>query len=92
MRPWVWPACMQAPRSRRNFRLSRTTCLTLVQTCAALTEARNGLRVVRLVAGDPFSDDAVVKETLAVAKTVVPFDVVQSSARGAPRRLPPRLQ
>lgn len=49
---------------------------------AALTEARNGLRVVRLVAGDPFSDDAVVKETLAVAKTVVPFDVVPGISLG----------
>ena len=41
-----------------------------------LAEARNGRAVVRLVAGDPFADDAVVKETLAVAKTVVPFEVV----------------
>jgi uroporphyrinogen III methyltransferase/synthase len=41
-----------------------------------LAEARNGLHVVRVVAGDPFTDDAAVKEALAVAKTVVPFDVV----------------
>lgn len=41
-----------------------------------LNEARNGRHVVRLVAGDPFTDDAVVKETLAVARTSVPFDVV----------------
>jgi uroporphyrinogen III methyltransferase/synthase len=40
------------------------------------TEARNGLRVVRVVAGDPFAHDGVVKEALAVGKTVVPFDVV----------------
>jgi uroporphyrinogen III methyltransferase/synthase len=43
---------------------------------AMLTEARNGHPVVRLVAGDPFADDAVVKEALAIAKTVIPFDVV----------------
>ncbi|MEO6886509.1 MAG: uroporphyrinogen-III synthase [Jatrophihabitantaceae bacterium] len=43
---------------------------------ALLAEARNGLSVVRLVAGDPMADDAAVKEALAVAKTVVAFDVV----------------
>jgi uroporphyrinogen III methyltransferase/synthase len=50
---------------------------------AALTEARAGHSVVRLVAGDPFSDDDVVKEALAVAKTVVPFDVVPGISLGA---------
>jgi uroporphyrinogen III methyltransferase / synthase len=43
---------------------------------AMLADARNGHTVVRLVAGDPFTDDDAVKEALAVAKTVVPFDVV----------------
>jgi uroporphyrinogen III methyltransferase/synthase len=43
---------------------------------ALLAEARSGRTVVRLVSGDPFSCDAVVKETLAVARTTVPFDVV----------------
>jgi uroporphyrinogen III methyltransferase/synthase len=43
---------------------------------AMLVEARAGHAVVRLVTGDPFVDDDVVKEALAVAKTVVPFDVV----------------
>ena len=42
----------------------------------ALTEARNGVEVVRLVAGDPFADEAIVKEALAVAKTSVPLVVV----------------
>ena len=41
-----------------------------------LAEARSGLSVVRLVAGDPLADEAVAKEALAVARTVVPFDVV----------------
>jgi uroporphyrinogen III methyltransferase/synthase len=41
-----------------------------------LTEARAGHGVVRLVAGDPLTDDAAVKEALAIAKTVVPLDVV----------------
>jgi uroporphyrinogen III methyltransferase/synthase len=50
---------------------------------ATLTEARAGHSVVRLVAGDPFADDDVVKEALAVAKTVVPFDVVPGIALGA---------
>ncbi len=43
---------------------------------ALLAEARSGRTVVRLVSGDPFTCDAVVKETLAVARTAVPFDVV----------------
>jgi uroporphyrinogen III methyltransferase/synthase len=38
--------------------------------------------VTRLVVGDPFADDDVVKEALAVAKTVVPFDVVPGIALG----------
>ncbi|MBA2390770.1 MAG: uroporphyrinogen-III synthase, partial [Geodermatophilaceae bacterium] len=41
-----------------------------------LAEARSGRTVVRLVSGDPFTSDAVVKETLTVARTSVPFDVV----------------
>jgi uroporphyrinogen III methyltransferase / synthase len=43
---------------------------------AMLADARNGQSIVRLVTGDPFSDDGAVKEALAVAKTVVPFEVV----------------
>src|SRR4051794_4865041 len=41
-----------------------------------LADARGGRSVVRVVTGDPFSNDDAVKEALAVAKTVVPFDVV----------------
>jgi uroporphyrinogen III methyltransferase/synthase len=47
---------------------------------ALLADARAGRRVVRLVAADPFTDDAVIKETLAVAKTVVPYEVVPGVA------------
>jgi uroporphyrinogen III methyltransferase/synthase len=43
---------------------------------AMLADARNGHSVVRIVCGDPFADDDAVKEALAVAKTVVPFDVI----------------
>jgi uroporphyrinogen III methyltransferase/synthase len=43
---------------------------------AMLADARNGASVVRLVCGDPLSEDAVVKELLAVSKTVVPFEIV----------------
>jgi uroporphyrinogen III methyltransferase/synthase len=43
---------------------------------ALVAEARAGHQVVRLVAGDPLSADAVVREAAAVAKTAVPFDVV----------------
>jgi uroporphyrinogen III methyltransferase/synthase len=47
-----------------------------------LAEARTGQHVVRIVCGDPFADDAAVKEALAVAKTVVPFSVVPGIALG----------
>jgi len=50
---------------------------------AVLAEARSGVWVVRLVAGDPFADDGAVKEVLAVAKTVIPFEVVPGIALGA---------
>jgi uroporphyrinogen III methyltransferase/synthase len=50
---------------------------------AVLAEARAGLSVVRLVGGDPLADDGAVKEALAVAKTVVPFDVVPGVPLGA---------
>ncbi|HEY7047760.1 MAG TPA: uroporphyrinogen-III synthase [Jatrophihabitantaceae bacterium] len=50
---------------------------------AALAEARSGAHVVRLVAGDVFTDDGAIKEALAVAKTVVPWDVVPGLSVGS---------
>jgi uroporphyrinogen III methyltransferase/synthase len=47
---------------------------------AAVAAAKKGVTVVRLVAGDPFTSDAVVKEVLAVGRTSVPFDVVPGVA------------
>src|SRR5690606_15688992 len=47
---------------------------------AAVAGAKNGAVVVRLVAGDPYASDAVVKEVLAVGRTSVPFDVVPGVA------------
>jgi uroporphyrinogen III methyltransferase/synthase len=41
-----------------------------------LSAARSGSTVLRLVSGDPFSADGVVKEAQAVARTAVPFEVV----------------
>jgi uroporphyrinogen III methyltransferase / synthase len=49
---------------------------------ALVAEARSGLHVVRLVSGAPFADDAVVKESLAVARTAVPFEVVPGVPAG----------
>ncbi|MGY1738043.1 uroporphyrinogen-III synthase [Geodermatophilus sp. SYSU D00684] len=46
----------------------------------AVAAAKTGDVVVRLVAGDPFTSDAVVKEVLAVGRTSVPFDVVPGVA------------
>jgi len=47
---------------------------------AAVAAAKSGSVVVRLVAGDPYTSDAVVKEVLAVGRTSVPFDVVPGVA------------
>ncbi|GAA3155851.1 bifunctional uroporphyrinogen-III C-methyltransferase/uroporphyrinogen-III synthase [Blastococcus jejuensis] len=47
---------------------------------AAVTAAKSGTVVVRLVAGDPYTSDAAVKEVLAVGRTSVPFDVVPGVA------------
>jgi uroporphyrinogen III methyltransferase/synthase len=40
------------------------------------TEARTGVDVVRLVAGDPLSVDAVITEVTALAKTHLNFEIV----------------
>jgi uroporphyrinogen III methyltransferase/synthase len=47
-----------------------------------LSGARSGLGVVRLVAGDPFTSDGVVKEAQAVARTAVPFEVIPGVTLG----------
>src|SRR5215213_11693634 len=47
---------------------------------AAVATAKSGAVVVRLVAGDPYTSDHVVKEVLAVGRTSVPFDVVPGVA------------
>ncbi|SFK34354.1 uroporphyrinogen-III synthase [Geodermatophilus ruber] len=47
---------------------------------AAVAAAKHGDTVVRLVAGDPFTSDAAVKEVLAVGRTSVGFDVVPGVA------------
>ena len=39
-------------------------------------EAKNGVDVVRLVAGDPLSVDSVITEVNAVARTSLPFEIV----------------
>ncbi|MBN1094068.1 uroporphyrinogen-III synthase [Blastococcus sp. TML/M2B] len=46
----------------------------------AVTAAKGGAVVVRLVAGDPYTDDAAVKEVLAVGRTSIGFDVVPGVA------------
>jgi uroporphyrinogen III methyltransferase / synthase len=46
----------------------------VAKTLAA--EARTGVDVVRLVAGDPLSDDAVITEVMALAKTHLNFEIV----------------
>ncbi|HEX5543230.1 MAG TPA: uroporphyrinogen-III synthase [Micromonospora sp.] len=41
-----------------------------------LSAARSGQVAVRLVAGDPFGQESLVKEVQAVARTAVPFEVI----------------
>ncbi len=43
---------------------------------AALTEAKNGSLVARVVGGDPFGSDVITKDVLAAAKSVVPYEIV----------------
>lgn len=43
---------------------------------ALVAEAKTGVNVVRVVAGDPMSSDAVLAEVTAVARTSVPFEVL----------------
>jgi uroporphyrinogen III methyltransferase/synthase len=50
---------------------------------ALLADARSGCKVVRLVCGDPFAAEAAVKEAMAVAKTVVPFEVIPGVTQAA---------
>ncbi len=47
-----------------------------------LADARNGLTAARLVTGDVFAHESAVKETLAVAKTVVPLEIVPGVPTG----------
>ncbi len=47
-----------------------------------VTEAKAGRDVVRLVAGDPLTSDAVVAEALAVARTSVQFEIVPGLPAG----------
>jgi uroporphyrinogen III methyltransferase / synthase len=46
------------------------------------TEAKTGRSVIRLVAGDPLTADAVVREALAVARSSVVFEVVPGVSPG----------
>ena len=41
-----------------------------------LSAARSGAHTVRLVAGNPYAYDSVIKEIQAVARTAVPFEVI----------------
>jgi uroporphyrinogen III methyltransferase / synthase len=63
-----------------TVRLAESTAAETAK--ALLADARGGESVLRLVCGDPLSDDDVVKEVLAVAKTVVPFSVVPGVTSG----------
>ncbi|HEX2902979.1 MAG TPA: uroporphyrinogen-III synthase [Jatrophihabitans sp.] len=50
---------------------------------ATLAEARAGSLVARVVSGDPFCGDALTREVLAAAKTVLPYEVVPAFTQAA---------
>ncbi len=79
--PDVAPAVTEAVRADRpELELTPATGEPAEVAKAAVAAAKSGGTVVRLVAGDPFTSDAVVKEVLAVGRTSVGFDVVPGVA------------
>jgi uroporphyrinogen III methyltransferase/synthase len=79
--PDVSPAVQDAVRAEHpDLELIPATGEPAEVAKAAVAAAKGGTPVVRLVAGDPYTSDAVVKEVLAVGRTSVPFDVVPGVA------------
>ncbi|MGR6966164.1 uroporphyrinogen-III synthase [Geodermatophilus sp. URMC 61] len=79
--PDVAPAVTEAVRADRpELELTPATGEPAEVAKAAVAAAKSGGTVVRLVAGDPFTCDDVVKEVLAVGRTSVGFDVVPGVA------------
>jgi uroporphyrinogen III methyltransferase/synthase len=79
--PDVSTAVQDAVREQRpDLELAPATGEPAEVARTAVGAAKNGTVVVRLVAGDPYSSDDVVKEVLAVGRTSVPFDVVPGVA------------
>ncbi|MGY1762565.1 uroporphyrinogen-III synthase [Geodermatophilus sp. SYSU D00779] len=79
--PGVAPAVTEAVRADRpELELTPATGEPAEVAKAAVAAAKSGGTVVRLVAGDPFTSDDVVKEVLAVGRTSVGFDVVPGVA------------
>ena len=90
--PDVSPAVQDAVRAEHpDLELIPATGEPAEVAKAAVAAAKGGTPVVRLVAGDPYTSDAVVKEVLAVGRTSVPFDVVPgvATATGVPPGSPP---
>jgi uroporphyrinogen III methyltransferase/synthase len=82
--PGVAPAVTEAVRADRpELELTPATGEPAEVAKAAVAAAKSGGTVVRLVAGDPFTSDDVVKEVLAVGRTSVGFDVVPGVAAAA---------
>ncbi|MGY1683357.1 uroporphyrinogen-III synthase [Geodermatophilus sp. SYSU D01176] len=79
--PDVPPAIAEAVRADRpELELTPAAGEPAEVAKAAVAAAKAGGTVVRLVAGDPFTSDDVVKEVLAVGRTSVGFDVVPGVA------------
>ena len=72
--PDVPPAIVALAGSSTEVRPAVGDPAEVAKTLAA--EACAGHKVVRLVAGDPLSADAVVREAAAVATSAMPFDIV----------------
>ena len=81
--PDVSTAVLEAVRAAHpDLELSTVSGEPAEVAKGAVAAAKGGSAVVRLIAGDPFTSDAVVKEALAVTRTSVAFDVVPGVAIG----------
>src|SRR5919206_3400100 len=79
--PDVPPAIAEAVRADRpELELTPVTGEPAEVAKGAVAAAKSGGTVVRLVAGDPYTNDAAVKEVLAIGRTSVGFDVVPGVA------------
>jgi len=80
---YVDPSVPHGTRALINGEIRPTDPLSAETAKAMLAEARNGALVARVVSGDPLGSDAVTKEALSIARTVVPWEIVPALSEGS---------